>query len=330
MVILMGNTFKKPIVIAHRGASGYLPEHTLVSKAVAHAMGADFLEQDVVLTKDAVPIVLHDIYLESTTNVADIFPNRQQSDGHFYALDFDLYEIRQLSINERLAIDDSSSYTPVFEDRFPYIENLFKIPTLREEVSVISGLNKSRGKTAGIYVELKSPRIHWDAGYDIADIVMTELMRSEYRPLGSPIYIQCFDDATLKYIRFDLKIEYSLIQLLGENMWQEDTLADYEELKSRGGLQSISSYADGIGPWIEQIFLGLNESGEPIASDLVSNAKEFNLLVHPYTFRKDELPKGIGTFEELLRFFLINQRVDGIFTDFPDLAINFIEKSQYD
>ena len=327
---MMSSTFKKPVVIAHRGACGYLPEHTLVSKAVAHTMGADFLEQDVVLTKDAVPIVLHDIYLESTTNVAHIFPNRQQSDGHFYALDFDLDEIRQLSINERLVIDDNSSCTPVFEDRFPYVEKLFKIPTLREEISMISGLNKSRGKTAGIYVELKSPRTHWDAGYDIANIVMTELMQSEYRPLGSPIFIQCFDDATLKYIKFDLKIEYPLIQLVGENIWQEDTFADYEELKSRAGLQSISSYADGIGPWIEQIFLGLNKSGEPTASDLVSNAKEFNLLVHPYTFRKDELPQGIETFEELLRFFLINQRVDGIFTDFPDLAINFIEKSQYD
>ena len=176
-----------------------------------------------------------------------------RSDGHFYALDFDLDEIRQLSVNERLIIDNNPLYTPVFEDRFPYVEKLFKIPTLREEISMISGLNKSRGKTAGIYVELKSPRTHWNAGYDIANIVVTELMQSEYRPLGSPIFIQCFDDATLKYIKFDLKIEYSLIQLVGENIWQEDTFADYEELKSRAGLQNISSYADGIGPWIEQI-----------------------------------------------------------------------------
>ena len=317
----------KPIVIAHRGASGYLPEHTLVSKAAAHVMGADFLEQDVVLTKDSIPIVMHDIYLESTTDVADIFPNRHQSDGHLYALDFELEEIRQLSIHERLLPNDESAYTRVFEKRFPYIESLFKIPTLTEELSMISGLNQSRERTAGIYVELKSPKIHWDAGYDIADIVMTELMHSEYRPSGSPIFIQCFDDATLRYIKFNLNIKYPLIQLIGENIWQEDTSANYEELKSPAGLQSISTYADGIGPWIEQVFLGLDKSGEPIASDLVSNAKEVDLVVHPYTFRKDELPQGIGTFEQLLHFFLINQNVDGIFTDFPDLAINFIEKS---
>ncbi len=324
----MVNSCKKPIVIAHRGASGYLPEHSLASKAAAHVMGADFLEQDIVLTKDAVPIVLHDIYLEQTTNVADIFPNRQQSDGHFYVLDFELEEIRKLSMHERYIITHDSRRAPLFENRFPYVENLFRITTLKEEIAMISGLNQSRGRTAGIYLELKSPRLHSEAGYDIADVVMNELMQSEYRPSGSPAFIQCFDDATLKYIKFDLKMKYPLIQLIGENIWQEDSGVDYEALKTATGLQSIAAYADGIGPWIEQIFLGLNKSGKPIASELVTNAREFDLLVHPYTFRKDELPEGIQTFEQLLSLFLVDQKVDGIFTDFPDIAIDFIKTIQ--
>ena len=91
----------QPIVIAHRGASGYLPEHTLAAKAMAHAMGADFLEQDVVLTADGVPIVLHDIYLEATTDVEQRFPDRSRPDGRFYAIDFTLAEIRTLSAHER-------------------------------------------------------------------------------------------------------------------------------------------------------------------------------------------------------------------------------------
>ena len=114
--------------------------------------------------------------------MADIFPGRQQSDGHFYALDFELAEIRQLSVHERYIINDDSSCAPVFENRFPYAEHLFRIPTLAEEISLISGLNHSRGRTSGIYLELKSPRIHWDAGYDFADIVMKELMPGRKGP----------------------------------------------------------------------------------------------------------------------------------------------------
>ena len=99
------STTTRPIVIAHRGASGYLPEHTLATKALAHAMGANFLEQDVVLSRDGTPIVLHDIHLDSTTDVAQRFGGRARSDGRFYAIDFDLGEIRQLRVHERTYLD---------------------------------------------------------------------------------------------------------------------------------------------------------------------------------------------------------------------------------
>ena len=108
-----------PIVIAHRGASGYLPEHTLAAKAMAHAMGAGFIEQDVVLSRDGAAIVLHDIHLDSTTNVAQCFPDRARTDGRFYAIDFDLQEIRQLRVHERTHLDVKRNGLAVFTERFP-------------------------------------------------------------------------------------------------------------------------------------------------------------------------------------------------------------------
>ena len=92
----------RPIVIAHRGASGYLPEHTLAAKAVAHAQGADFIEQDVVLTRDDQPIVLHDVHLDTVTDVAQVFPGRKRGDGRYYAIDFTLEEIQRLRVTERV------------------------------------------------------------------------------------------------------------------------------------------------------------------------------------------------------------------------------------
>ncbi len=316
----------KPIVIAHRGASGYLPEHSLASKAAAHVMDADFIEQDVVLTKDGVPIVMHDVFLDYTTDVAKVFPDRKRSDGHYYTLDFYLHEIRQLFLNERVTAVTDTYNKPVYRTRFPDAGKLFRITTLREEIAMISGLNVSRGKIAGLYLELKSPRMHLDAGFDIAKIVLDELSRSPYGSKGSPVYLQCFDPATLKYLIFDLNADYPLIQLLGDNSWKEDTRIDYDVLRSPNGLKGISSYAAGIGPWIGHILLGHDSTGKPIFSKLVSTAKDLNLLVHPFTFRSDELPQGVDSFEELLQIFLKELEVDGIFTDFPDLAINFINK----
>ncbi|MCA9216274.1 MAG: hypothetical protein KDB27_24565, partial [Planctomycetales bacterium] len=104
------------IVIAHRGASGYLPEHTLPAKALAYGMGADFLEQDVVLSRDGVPIVLHDIHIDTVTDVAKKFPNRKRGDGRFYAIDFDVAELKTLDVVERF---DAQTKKAVFPNRFP-------------------------------------------------------------------------------------------------------------------------------------------------------------------------------------------------------------------
>ena len=123
-----------PIVIAHRGASGYLPEHTLEAKVMAHAMGADFIEQDIVLSKDDVPVVLHDITVDTVSDVATRFPDRQREDGRYYALDFTLAELKQLRVTERF---NAKTGRQVYAQRFPKDQSSFQIATLEEELQLI-------------------------------------------------------------------------------------------------------------------------------------------------------------------------------------------------
>jgi glycerophosphoryl diester phosphodiesterase len=315
----------QPIVIAHRGASGYLPEHTLAAKAVAHAMGADFIEQDVVLSRDGVPVILHDVYLESTTDVALRFPDRARDDGRFYAIDFLLDELRQLSVHERSTRDARGHEVAVYPARFPLAPALFGIPTLAEEIDLIAGLDHSRGRTTGLYIELKAPNLHRHAGLDIAEIVLRVLEEKAYSQRVEQVYLQCFDGPTLRYLRDELRTPLPLIQLIGENSWGEDTESDYDYLRSPTGLAEITSYADGIGPWLMQIYRGKDSGGAVHLSDLVARAQALGLLVHPYTFRRDELPAGITSFEELLELFIDRAGIDGLFTDFPDTVRNYLQ-----
>ncbi|TCO75361.1 glycerophosphodiester phosphodiesterase [Chromatocurvus halotolerans] len=313
----------RPIVIAHRGASGYLPEHTLPAKALAHGMGADFLEQDIVLTKDAVPIVLHDILLDSTTNVATVFPDRARADGHFYAIDFTLTEIRELRAHERRAPGEGDS--TAFPARFPAGPGLSGVPTLAEEIQLIEGLNRSRGMRTGLYIELKAPQFHKAEGMDIARAVLDVLKDAGLAEASDRIYLQCFDPPTLQYLKDTLQTSLPLIQLIGDNSWGEDGDTNYDYLRTDEGLAEIARYADGIGPWILQIYSGRDESGEAMVTDLVARAHRAGLLVHPFTFRRDALPPGISTYRELLELFIGQVGVDGVFTDFPDLTVNYLE-----
>jgi glycerophosphoryl diester phosphodiesterase len=169
-----------PLVIAHRGASGYLPEHTLAAKALAHAMGADYLEQDVVLSRDGTAIVLHDIYLDATTDVAQKFPDRARSDGRFYAIDFDIHEIRQLRVHERMQLTPPHRGSAVYPQRFPVAPGLFQVPTLAEEIDLIAGLDRSRGTRTGLYIEFKSPNWHHAQCLDVVAAVMSVLREKGY------------------------------------------------------------------------------------------------------------------------------------------------------
>jgi glycerophosphoryl diester phosphodiesterase len=322
------NTRNRPIVIAHRGASGYLPEHSLAAKALAHAMGANFLEQDVVLTRDGTAIVLHDIHLDSTTDVAQRFPDRARSDGRFYAIDFDLPEIRQLRLHERTHLDAARLGSAVYPQRFPAEHALFQIPTLAEEVAMLAGLDHSRGCRTGLYVELKAPHWHRKQGLDLPAAVLEVLEQSGYSDRPEQVYLQCFDDQTLQQLHRELKTPLPMIQLIGENSWGEDSQVDYDYLRTPAGLDYIASYAQGIGPFLAHIYLGKTASGRAQLSPLVELAQARGLQVHPYTFRRDELPGDIGSFEELLDIFLGQAGVDGLFTDFPDLVVEYLNRAE--
>jgi glycerophosphoryl diester phosphodiesterase len=316
----------EPIVIAHRGASAYLPEHTLAAKAMAHAMNADYIEQDVVLTGDGVPIVLHDIHLEPTTDVEQVFPDRSRPDGHYYAIDFTLAEIRQLHVHERTGPGANGQQVAVFEHRFPVEDALLTVPTLEEEIRFIAGMDRSRGRVTGLYIELKAPNFHLREGQDIARSTLDVLARTGYADRPGQVFLQSFDDKVLRYLQQELRTPLPLIQLIADSAWGEDSAVDYDYLRTDAGLDYVATYAAGIGPWLMQIYLGADERGQPVTDDLIARAHARGLAVHPYTFRRDQLPLGIHSFDSLLDLFLVQLRADGLFTDFPDLARDFIDR----
>ncbi|GAB4423531.1 MAG: glycerophosphodiester phosphodiesterase [Anaerolineae bacterium] len=302
----------RPMIIAHRGASGYLPEHTLAAKAMAYAMGADYIEQDVVLTKDNVPIVVHDIILDTVTNVAEVFPDRAREDGHFYAIDFTLAEVKQLKVHERI---DPQTNQPVFSDRFP-LESVvgFQIPTLEEEIVMIQGLNRSTGRTVGIYPELKEPAFHQQEGKDIGAVVLELLDRYGYSDRDDPVYVQCFDPAYLRYLRETLGTDLKLVQLISSGQ---------AALVTPPGLDAIAAYADAIGPSLSLV-LSFDAQGQPRVTDLVAQAHARGLAVHAYTARADALPPHAPDFESLLAAAFVDAGLDAIFTDHPDRAVTFV------
>ena len=165
----------KKLVIAHRGASGYLPEHTIAAKAMAYAQGADYIEQDLVMTKDDHLVVLHDRHLDTVTDVASVFPGRERNDGRFYVIDFTLDEIRQLAVSERFELEDGVTI-PVFEDRFPLWKSSFRVHTFSEEIELIQGLNQSTGKNVGLYPEMATRLSR--TGYSCSALILTSYSES--------------------------------------------------------------------------------------------------------------------------------------------------------
>jgi glycerophosphoryl diester phosphodiesterase len=319
-VVAQEPELKMPIVIAHRGASGYLPEHTLPAKALAHGMGADYIEQDVVLTKDDVPIVLHDIHLDTVTDVARRYPDRAREDGRYYAIDFTLDEIRTLHVGERF---NRETGLAVYPRRFPAGRGRFEIPTLQEELELIQGLNQSTGRFAGVYPEIKAPAFHRSEGKDISRIVLDVLTAAGYVDRNDLVYVQCFDAAETRRLREELHTDLKLVQLIGENDWRESE-TDYDALRTADGLRTVAEYADGIGPALNHVITGVDAAGQPVMNSLVEDAHRCGLAIHPYTLRADALPDYAPNFETLLELVVHRAGVDGLFTDFPDLAVKFI------
>jgi glycerophosphoryl diester phosphodiesterase len=310
---------KRFTVIAHRGASGYLPEHTLEGAAMAHAMGADCIEQDVVLTRDARLIVLHDLYLDAVTDVAKRFPGRERPDGRHYAIDFTLDEIQTLRAHERL----EPGGEPTFPGRFPPGDRIFRVPTLAEEIELIQGLNRSTGRNVGLYIEPKAPAWHATQGADLMSAVIGLLTAHGLAGRDDKVYLQSFDAEALRQARQELKTELKLVQLIGENSWGESA-TDFEYLRTEAGLREVAGFAQGIGPWLPHV-IEIQEDGSCDISDLIAVAHRVGLFVHAYTLRADQLPPAVGAIRDAVRILVEQVGLDGVFTDHPDQVIQAIQ-----
>jgi glycerophosphoryl diester phosphodiesterase len=296
------------IVIGHRGACGYVPEHTLASYALAHGMGADYIEPDLVRTKDGAFICLHDIHLEATTDVEAVFPDRARKDGRWYAADFTLEEIRRLRAHERLP------------RRFPQdAASRFGVPTFEEMIELVAGLNRTTGRHAGLYPELKEPAFHRTEGLPMEEAFLAIVRRYHLGEGGAAgaaslpaasappaIFVQCFEPGPLRELR---RLGSTLPQIF---LLDDDPPPRLDD----AALEEIAGFANGIGP--SKLLIESDPS-------LVERAHRRGLLVHPYTFRADDVGKGHATFDDELAAFYGRFAVDGLFTDFPDLARRWLD-----
>jgi glycerophosphoryl diester phosphodiesterase len=295
-----------------------LPEHTLEAKAYSYALGADYIEQDLVATRDNELVVIHDIHIDRVTDVADKFPGRAREDGRFYVRDFDLAEVKQLKARERRQSDGQNA---VFPNRFPVDLGNFSVPTFRDEIALIRGLNKSTGRDVGIYAEIKKPAWHKDNGVDLAKLVLQTLAEEGYESPNDKVFLQCFDFHECLRIRTELGSKLKLVQLLDQPGSDEAPGSDYAYLVSQVGLQEIARFADGVGPWLGHLIRIAEIDGHAVSSGFVSRAHELKLVVHPWTFRAEQLVPGFENLAETVRWCAEELKIDGVFTDFPDLAL---------
>lgn len=316
-LVIAPMTYAEPLVIAHRGASGYLPEHTREAAVLAYAQGADYIEQDLVLSKDGVLVVLHDIHLETVTDVEQQFADRKRADGRYYAIDFTLAELKTLNVNERQ--DDKGQQ--VFPNRYTGNAD-FRIATFEEHILLIQQLNRQLQQNVGLYPEIKAPAWHHKEGQDIAATLVGVLKKYHLNQPHSQVIVQCFDWRETQRLRRELGLKTQLVQLIAENDWQEST-TDYDLLRTPEGLAEIAEVADGIGPWIPQLI----DLDTLTPTGLAKRAKAQGLQIHPYTFRQDQLPQGL-TSDQALHLLFDTLQVDGVFTDFTDTAVGYLERRE--
>ncbi|MFN0104387.1 MAG: glycerophosphodiester phosphodiesterase [Bryobacteraceae bacterium] len=325
---------RQPLVIGHRGASGYLPEHTIESYRRAIEIGADFVEPDLVSTKDGHLIARHEPMLDDTTDVNTLseFASKKTTktlDGvkttAFFASDFTLAEIKQLR-----AIQPRASRPQQFN-------GLYQIPTLAEIIEMVQGENSRRARIIGIYPETKHPSFHAALGLPQEEALIAILERFGWNARNAPVFIQSFETGNLKYLRTRTKVK--LVQLLDaddvgpdgkltfaapyDKPYNHAVVGDargFGDLTTPSNLAEIATYADGIGPWKPYIASFAGSNTTPITTSLIADAHAAGLLVHAYTFRNDSLPAQYQgqPKDEYNQFFLYG--LDGLFTDFVDTA----------
>ena len=326
------------IIIAHRGASGYLPEHTLESKALAFAQHADYLEQDLAMTKDGRLVVIHDHFLDGLTDVAKKFPHRHRKDGRYYVIDFTLKEIQSLEMTENFETKDGKQ-AQVYPGRFPLWKSHFRIHTFEDEIEFIQGLEKSTGKKVGIYPEIKAPWFHHQNGKDIAAETLKVLKKYGYDKKTDMVYLQTFDFNELKRIKTELLpkmgMDLKLVQLVAYTDWKETQEKDakgkwvnydYDWMFKPGAMAEVVKYADGVGPgWYMLVDKEQSKPGNIVYTPLVKELAQYKVELHPYTVRKDALPEFFTDVNQMYDALLNKSGATGIFTDFPDTGVEFLK-----
>lgn len=308
-----------PIVIAHRGASGERPEHTLASYRLAIELGADFIEPDLVLTKDGVLVARHENEISETTDVADHpeFAGRKATktiDGKpvtgWFTEDFTLAELKTLRAVERLPRlrPDNTKY-----------DGQFEVPTLAEVIAL------AKKHHVGIYPETKHPSYFAKIGHPMEARLVAELKAAGWSKPSDPVFIQSFEVDNLK--RLHGMTGLRLIQLMDADGAPPDGAApSYAAMATPAGLKAVAAYAYGIGPNKDMI-----QKGDAAPSTLVADAHAVGLRLHPWTFRAENmfLPPSLRTgtdpavhgrlTEEIDRF--LDLGVDGFFTDFAYIGV---------
>jgi glycerophosphoryl diester phosphodiesterase len=295
----------RPLVIAHRGASGHRPEHTLEAYRLAVEMGADFIEPDLVSTKDGVLIARHENEISGTTDVAERFPDRRRTktvDGRtetgWFTEDFTLAEIKTLRARERLPFR-SHAY-----------DGQFEIPTFDEVIALAQQLGKTAGRTIGVYPETKHPTYFRSIRLPLEEPLLASLDKHGWNRRDAPVFIQSFEQGNLRELR--KRTQVRLVQLVSG-----------AELLNGDGMKQIAGYADGLGPE-KRLIVPENADGSlGTPTDVISRAHAAGLVVHVWTLRieKEFLPAGYkgrpeAEFEQFRQL-----GVDGVFTDFPDVAV---------
>jgi glycerophosphoryl diester phosphodiesterase len=294
----------RPLIIGHRGASGHRPEHTLEGYRLAAEMGADFIEPDLVSTKDGVLIARHENEISGTTDAAERFPDRKKTktiDGQsitgWFTEDFTLAEIKTLRARERLAFR-SHAY-----------DGKFQVATFDEVIELAQQLGRELGRPIGIYPETKHPTYFRGINLPIEEKLLASLEKHGWNRKDAPVFIQSFEQENLRTLRKQTQVR--LIQLAGSA-----AMVTPEKLKD------IATYADGIGPEKRLVIPVAADGTVGPPTDLVARAHALGLLVHPYTLRIDKefLPAGYKGDAQLEFKQFRDAGVDGLFTDFPDVA----------
>lgn len=309
-----------PLIIGHRGASGYRPEHTIESYRLAIEQGTDFIEPDLVMTRDHALIARHENEIGETTDAAERFPDRRRTaviDGRtvtgWFAEDFTLAEIRTLRARERLPFRNHE------------YDGRFEVPSFEDILDFVAAEEQRLGRRIGLYPETKHPTYHESRGLPITDSLLAALERRGYTRSHDPVFIQSFETANLKRLRPRTRLR--LVQLIDATGRPADFAADdprdYRDLLTRAGLREVARYADGIGP-SKHLVQPIGPDGALLSpTTLVEDARGAGLFVHVWTLRADHdyLARGYGgdPGAEVLRFADLD--VDGLFTDFPDLAV---------